>query len=60
MAKRHPSKPELRSITPNMRIPSADTETPGHDGFASMLIHNRSYGLVLGISTVTEYFFNNA
>ena len=25
MAKRQPSKPELRSITPNMRIPSADT-----------------------------------
>ena len=25
IAKRHPSKPELKSITPNMRIPSADT-----------------------------------
>jgi hypothetical protein len=25
MAKRHPSKPELRSITPSMRIPSDET-----------------------------------
>ena len=25
MAKRQPSKPELRSITPNIRIPSAET-----------------------------------
>jgi hypothetical protein len=25
MAKRQPSKPELRSITPNMRIPSEET-----------------------------------